>query len=168
MIDAGAIVVESEAQLAVRCGPLLIWATAHRLEDAPLEQLRAALEAMAADAPVGVGLLMIAIGESELPKLDTRRRIVRGMSTLGDRLQAVAACFEGDKPWMSLARATIEGMFRQVESKLVGSRFPMGVFGDREDALVWLGGVMVGPDRRPIETDGLMTIIDEVCARVGG
>jgi hypothetical protein len=168
VIEAESILVETDEQLAVRAGAVLVWVTTGQLEDAPLEQLRQGLEAMAAEQPQGVALLMVAIGESELPKLQTRRRIVRGLSSLGERLQAVAATFEGDKPWLSLARATFENIFAQVETAMTGSSFPMRVFGDRVEAVVWLGEVVLGADERPIETDELAGLVDELVARVSG
>lgn len=166
MIEGESILLENDHQLAVRAGPVLVWGTAGQLEDAPLVELRAGLEAMAAEQPRGVALLMVAIGESELPKLQTRRQIVRGLSGLGERLQAVAATFEGDKPWLSLARATFENIFSQVETAMTGSAFPMQVFGDRLEAVVWLGEVVLGADERPIAAEELGGIVDEIVARV--
>ncbi|PRP90110.1 hypothetical protein ENSA5_67830 [Enhygromyxa salina] len=170
MIEADAIVIEAGEQLAVRCGAVLVWITAGQLDDAPLVELRDGLEAMARDQPQGVALLLVALGEGELPKINTRRRIVRGLSSLGDRLQAVAVSFEGDKPWLAQALSTFEAIFAevraQVRATVVGDRFPMRVFGDRMEAVVWLGEVVVGPDQRPIETEGLATVIDETCARL--
>lgn len=166
MIDPDAIVVEAADQLAVRCGAVLVWVTAGQLEDAPLVALRDGLEAMAREQPQGVALLLVAIGESELSTLSTRGRIVRGLSSLGDRLQAVAVSFEGDKPWLAVALSTVEGIFAQVQASMIGGRFPMRVFGDRVDAVVWLGEVVVAPDQRPIETEGLAALVDQACARV--
>lgn len=167
VIEADAIVFEAADQLAVRCGAALVWVTAGQLEDAPLVELRDGLEAMAGDQPQGVALLLVAIGEGGLPKLNTRRRVVRGLSSLGDRLQAVAVSFEGDKPWLALALSTVEGIFAQVQEQIratmVGDRFPMRVFSDHMEAVVWLGEVVVGPDQRPIETEGLAALVDEAC-----
>jgi hypothetical protein len=168
MLDPGAIVVEDDAQLAARCGAVLVWATTQRLDQAPLDRLRQVLEDMAAEQQHGVALLLIAIGESELPKLDDRRRIVKALTSLGDRLQAVAAALEGDKPWASLARMTVESVVRQVETKITGTRLPLRVFGNREDAIIWLGEVVLGADHRPISTDALAAAVEDVCARLLG
>lgn len=166
MIEPDTIVIEADDQLALRCGAVLIWTTTAPLEHAPLAPLREALERMIEDQPQGVALLLVALGEGELPKLSTRRRIVRGLSSLGGRLQAVAATFEGDRSWLALARAGVEGLFAQVEETLGGDRFPMRVFNDRVDAVVWLQEVVVGPDLRPIETGSVALLVDEACARV--
>lgn len=166
MIDPEAIVVEDDAQLAVRCGTVLVWATARRLDQAPLERLREVLEDMAAQQRHGVALLLIALGDSELPKLDDRRRIVKALTSLGDRVQAVAATFEGDKPWASLARMTVESVVRQVETKITGTKLPLRVFGNRDDAVIWLGEVVLGADHRPISTDALAAAVEQVCARL--
>jgi len=165
-MDPEAIVFEEPGQIIARCGPVLIWASRSKFEDAPLQRLRDALERHAVDFPQGVALLMIAVGDGELPKPSTRRRIARGLSSLGDRLQAVAAAFEGETPWLALARATFDGIMAQLQDIAVGSGLPMRAFADRLDALVWLGGVVVGADRRPIETDALTEVVEQACARV--
>ena len=166
MLDPQALVIDTPQQVAVRCGAVLIWVTSASLEDAPLADLRETLKAMAEDQPQGVALLLVATGEGEAPRLSTRRRVVRGLSSLGGRLQAVAATFEGDLPLLTLARAAVEGVFAQVEELLGGDRFPMRVFKDRLDAVVWLHEVVVAPDLRPIETEDLATLVDEACARL--
>lgn len=165
MIDPDRIVVAAPDQLGVRCGAVLIWVTAGSLEGVALERVRDALEAMATEQPQGVALLLVSVGDGELPKLSTRRRIARGLSSLGDRVQAVAAVFEGGKPWLSRARTTIEEVFTHVDVNMLGG-LPMRLFGDRVDGLLWLGEVVVGPDQRPIATEGLAAMVDEACAQV--
>lgn len=165
-MDPEAIVFEEPGQLIARCGPVLIWASRNKFEDAPLLRLREALEHHALDHPQGVALLLMAVGEGELPKPSTRRRIVRGLSSLGDRLQAVAAAFEGETPWLALARAAFDAIMAQLQELTLGSGLPIRAFADRLDALVWLGGVVVGADRRPIQTEGLIDLVDQACARV--
>lgn len=161
-----AIVFEEPDQLVARCGPVLVWASRHKLEDAPLLRLRDALEHHTVEHPQGVALLMIAFGDGELPKPSTRRRIVRGLSSLGDPLRAVAAVFEGDTPWLALARSAFDGIMAQVEAATAGSQVSMRAFADRIDAVVWLGGVVVGGDQRPIEPDALTELVESACARI--
>jgi hypothetical protein len=165
MIAPDTIIVAAPDQLGVRCGAVLIWVTAGSLEGVPLERVRDALEAMATEQPQGVALLLVSIGDNELPRLSTRRRIARGLSSLGDRVQAVAAVFEGGTPWLSRARTTIEEFFTHVDVNMLGG-LPMRLFGDRVEGVLWLGEVVVGPDQRPIETAGLATIVDDVCSEV--
>jgi hypothetical protein len=166
-MDAEMIVFEEPDQVVARCGPVLVWASRHKLEDAPLLRLRDALEQHAREHPQGVALLMVAVGDDELPKPSTRRWIVRGLSTLGDRLQAVAAVFEGDTPWLALARSAFDAILVQLEVATSGGpQFPIRAFADRLDAVVWLGGVVVGGDQRPIETDALTELVEFACDRI--
>lgn len=165
-MDSEAIVFEEPDQLVARCGAVLVWVSRNKLGDAPLTRLRGALEQHAIDHPQGVALLMIAVGEGEAPKASDRRRIARGLSSLGDRLQAVAAVFEGDKPWLAHTRALFDGILAQLEAATGGAQFPMRAFADRLEAIVWLGGVVLGYDQRPIETDALTEIVELACARI--
>ena len=166
VLDPQSLVIDTPEQVALGHGAVLIWVTTASLEAAPLAELREALKTMAEDQPQGVALLLLAVGEGEVPRLSTRRRIVRGLSSLGGRLQAVAATFEGDLPLLALARGAVEGVFAQAEELLGGERFPMRVFTDRLDAVVWLQEVVVAPDLRPIDTDDLALLVDEACARL--
>lgn len=165
-MDADAIVFEEPDQLVACSGSVLIWVSRNKLEDAPLARIREALERHAIDHPEGVALLLIAAGEGELPKASDRRRIVRGLSSLEDRLQAVAAVFEGDKPWLAHTRALFNGILTQLDAATGGARFPMRAFADRLDAIVWLGGIVLGYDQRPIETDALTEIVELASARI--
>jgi hypothetical protein len=165
-MDPEVIVFEEPDQLVARSGAVLIWVSRNKLEDAPLVRLRDALAQHATDHPEGVALLMIAVGEGVGAKLSSRRRIAKGLSSLGDRLQAVAAVFEGDKPWLAHSRALFDGILAQLEAATGGAQFPMRPFADRLDAIVWLGGVVLGYDQRPIETDALTEIVELACARI--
>ncbi len=159
------IVFEEPDQLLARCGAVLVWVSRNKLEDAPLARVREALEQHAGDHPQGVALLLIAVGEGEQAKPSSRRRIARGLSSLGDRLQAVAAVFEGDKPWLAHTRALFDGILALL-ADATGESFPMRAFADRVDAIVWLGGVVLGYDQRPIETEALTEVVELACARI--
>jgi hypothetical protein len=165
MIDPDTIIVSAPDQLGVRCGAVLVWVTAGALDAVPLGRVRETLEQMAAEQPQGVALVLVSVGDAELPKLSARRDIARELGSLGDRLQAVAAAFEGGKPWLSRARTTIEDVFTEVEINMLG-KLPIRLVGDRVEAILWLGEVVVGPDQRPIATEGLAGVVDETCAEV--
>jgi hypothetical protein len=166
-MDADAIVFEEPEQLLARAGPVLIWASRNKLDEAPLARVRAALEAHALDHPEGVALLMIAVGDVDHPTLDNRRRIARGLASLGERLQAVAAVFEGDKRWLAHTRSLFEGILAQLEAAAGGPSFPLRAFADRLDAIVWLTERVVDHDGRPIEVEGLTELVEHSCARLG-
>ena len=159
MNAADAIVHRAEGQLLLRSSNVLVWVSRGRLEDAPLSRLRLALEELAAEHPEGVALLLVAVGESELPSLQTRRRIARGLASLGERVQCVAAAFEGERSWVVLVTGAIEGMLTMIGG--AGTKLPMRAFGDREDAIVWLGEIVHGPDQRPIDTAPLAELVDD-------
>ncbi|MFO7568007.1 MAG: hypothetical protein R6X02_35525 [Enhygromyxa sp.] len=165
-MDADAIVFEEPDQLLARCGPVLVWASRNKLGDASLARVREALEQHAHEHPQGVALLSITVGAGELPKASNRRRIARGLSSLGERLQAVACVFEGDKPWLAQAHALFDGILGQLEAMTTGSRAPMLAFADRLDAIVWLGGVVRDSMQRPIEVDELTEAVELACARI--
>jgi hypothetical protein len=164
-MDPDAIVFEQPDQLVARCGAVLVWVSRNKLDDASLARVREALEHHAGEHPRGVALLLIAVGEGELANT-SNRRIARGLSSLEERLQAVAAVFEGDKPWLVHTRALFDGILAQLEAATGGVRLPMRAFADRLDAVVWLGGVVLGGDDRPIETDALIEIVELACARI--
>jgi hypothetical protein len=166
-MDADAIVWEEPDQLLARAGAVLVWVSRNKLGlPEPLGRVRAALEEHALNNPQGVALLLIAVGEGDLPKLSNRRRIAKGLASLGDRLQAVAAVFEGDKPWLVNTRALFDGILDQLEALTDRSRFPIHAFADRIDAIVWLTGVVLDYDQRPIETDELTQVVELACARI--
>ena len=166
-MDADAIVFEEPDELLARAGAVLVWASRNKLDEGPLARVRAALDAHAAEHPEGVALLMIAVGDVDHPTLTSRRRIAKGLATLGDRLQGVAAVFEGDKPWLAHTRSLFEGILGQLEAAAGGPRFPLRAFADRVDAIVWLAGIVVDHDGRPIEVEGLTELVELSCARLG-
>lgn len=166
-MDPDAIVFEEPDQLLARCGPVLVWISRNKLDDTALARVREALEQHTVEHPQGVALLSIAVGEGELPKSSNRRRIARGLSSLGERLQAVAAVFEGDKPWLAQTHALFDGILGQLEAMAIGRHTPMLAFADRLEAIVWLGGIVRGPMQRMIEVDVLTEIVELGCARIG-
>jgi hypothetical protein len=165
-MDSEAIVFEEPDQLLARCGAVLVWVSRNKLDEAPLARVREALEQHASEHPQGVALLSIAVGAGELPKASNRRRIARGLSSLGERLQAVACVFEGDKPWLAQAHALFDGILGQLEAMAVGPRAPMLAFADRVEAIVWLSGVVRDSMQRPIDVDALTEIVELACARI--
>jgi hypothetical protein len=165
-MDPEAIVFEEPDQLLARCGPLLIWASRNKLDEAPLARVREALEQHASEHPRGVAILSIAVGAGELPKASERRRIARGLSSLGERLQAVACVFEGDKPWLAQTHALFDGILGQLETMARGQRVPMRAFADRVEAIVWLGGIVRDSMERPLDVDLLTEMVELACARI--
>lgn len=167
-MDSEAIVFEEPDQLLARCGTVLVWVSRdNKLDEAPLARVREALEQHALEHPQGVALLSVAVGQGELPKSSNRRRIARGLSSLGDRLQAVAMVFEGDKRWLAQTHALFDGILGQLEAMTVGPRTPMLALADRLEAIVWLSGIVRGPMQQPIEVDALTEVVELACARIG-
>ncbi|NVB40490.1 hypothetical protein G6O69_21800 [Pseudenhygromyxa sp. WMMC2535] len=158
-MDADDALLRREGHLFARWNQILVWVSHGALDDELLRELRKQLESIADEFPSGAALLLIGRGHSELPKLETRRKIARGLASLGERLQCVAAAFEGSRPWLEAGRTLIERLI-----ELIPRAFPMRVFGDRDEAIIWLGEAVLGPDGRPIDTAELGPFVESLLA----
>jgi hypothetical protein len=166
VLPEDAVVHREADQIVLRFGCVLVWLSRGGLEDAPLRRLREELETLAAEHAEGVALLLVAVGEGELPGLQRRRSIARGLSSLGDHLQCVAAAFEGEGRWVTRLSGVVEGILSMVTG--LGGGLPMQAFSSREDAIVWMCGVARGPDERPLDSVALADFVDEGFAELTG
>lgn len=164
MAELSGVLLRTGDQLLIRWNEVLVWISRAEISDELLTTLREQLDTMSKDpnCPEGVAVLLIASNEHELPSPAMRRRIARGLAALGDHVQGVAAAFEGAPPWVSAAGRFIEGIL-----ELGPQRFPLKMFADREDAIVWLGEVVHGGDGRPVDTSGLGPLVEEALASMG-
>ena len=148
--------------LLARWNEILVWVGSGSVDDEILVEVRRCLKAIAEEHPGGAALLMVARGQQELPKLEMRRTIVRGLASLGERLQGVAAVCEGEPRWVGAARLVLDRMLA-----VTPGAFPLRVLVDREEAILWLGEIVVGPEGRPIDIIELAPFVEEAVASAG-
>ena len=154
--------------LMVRHGPVLIWVARGQLDDEVRHRARDLALALADEHPAGVALLLVAFGEGELFKLQARRRIASGLAGLGERLQCMAVAFEGGSRWLSSARAAVEGVVEAIKDLTGSGSVPLRVFGERDEAIVWLNGAARRSDGRPLDDEQLGDAVEAAIAALPG
>ncbi len=151
------VLLRSREHALLRWGPVLVWLARGVIDDAVFLEVRKALAELVADHPEGVGLLLVSQTGSTLPELTTRRQIAEALGEYADRLQAVAAAFEGGSWWVTASRKILAGILAMVPHP-----FPITTFTQREKALLWLEETLRGPDQRPLALDELGVLVEQL------
>lgn len=151
--------MRDDAQVLMRAGPVVIFASRGVVDEAMYGRVHDELVTALGEHPEGVGLLVVSSTGSELASFAMRRKIAESLAGLGDRLQ-VAAALEGGPWWVGGARKLVGKILAQMPT-----RVPIATFTDREQALLWLAETLRGPDGRPIDLDELGNSLEQALSR---